>query len=108
MSRLLAPDVPAGIVEVIKGQASFDKVVWTDPVTKMAFLPAVSKTRIADTDELLAGDAMRCLFDVLRSNYDYVIVDLSPLAPVVDVRATSRFICSRRPRQSAWYSVKQS
>jgi succinoglycan biosynthesis transport protein ExoP len=92
MSRLLAPDVPAGIVEVIKGEASFDKVVWTDPVTKMAFLPAASKARVTDTDEILASDAMRCLIDVLRSNYDYVIVDLSPLAPVVDVRATSRFI----------------
>jgi succinoglycan biosynthesis transport protein ExoP len=34
------------------------------------------------------------LFESLRSAYDYVIVDLPPLAPVVDVRATTNLIDS--------------
>src|SRR5262249_43259365 len=32
------------------------------------------------------------LFNRLRASYDYVIVDLPPLAPVVDVRATTPLI----------------
>ena len=43
-------------------------------------------------NEILASDAMQKLFDSLRENYQYVVVDLCPLAPVVDVRATTRFI----------------
>jgi len=30
----------------------------------------------------------------LRSRFDYVVVDLPPLAPVVDVRTTSHFVDS--------------
>ena len=29
---------------------------------------------------------------VLRQSYDYVVIDLPPLAPVVDVRATKRIV----------------
>jgi succinoglycan biosynthesis transport protein ExoP len=35
---------------------------------------------------------MRLLMDRLRQSYDYVIVDLSPLAPVVDVRAMAHLV----------------
>jgi polysaccharide biosynthesis transport protein len=35
---------------------------------------------------------MRRLFDRLRQTYDYIIVDLPPLAPLVDVRVTSPLI----------------
>ena len=35
---------------------------------------------------------MKILFANLRERFDYVIVDLSPLAPVVDVRATTRLL----------------
>ena len=37
---------------------------------------------------------MKRLFDRLRATYDYVIVDLSPLAPVADVRAATHLVDS--------------
>ena len=37
---------------------------------------------------------MKRLFARLREKYDYVIVDLSPLAPVVDVRAATHLVDS--------------
>ncbi len=37
---------------------------------------------------------MEALLTTLRARYDYVIVDLPPLAPMVDVRATSHLIDS--------------
>jgi succinoglycan biosynthesis transport protein ExoP len=37
---------------------------------------------------------MKRLFSRLRERYDYVIVDLSPLAPVVDVRAATDLLDS--------------
>ena len=37
---------------------------------------------------------MKEMFDDLLKSYDYIIVDLSPLAPVVDVRVTTKFVNS--------------
>ena len=68
--------------------ASLDEVIWSDPLTKLSFLPAVVRSRLTHTSEVLASAAMKRLFDRLRESYDYVIVDLSPIAPVVDVRAS--------------------
>ncbi|MBY9027767.1 hypothetical protein K7459_29365, partial [Pseudomonas fluorescens] len=39
------------------------------------------------SDEVLASQGFRDLLERLRQSYDYIIVDLPPLAPVVDVRA---------------------
>ena len=35
---------------------------------------------------------MRMLFEVLRQSYAYIIVDLPPLAPIVDVRASTHLV----------------
>jgi len=92
LSWSLAPDTNIGILEVISGHFSLDNVVWTDPETDLAFLPAGNVSRVANTAQILASDAMKRLFELLRSKYDYIVVDLSPLAPVVDVRATTGLI----------------
>jgi polysaccharide biosynthesis transport protein len=92
LSRLLTPKADAGIVEIIAADQRLEKTVWKDPATDMTFLPAVNVSNLGNTSDILAGDAMKRLFDVLRMQYDYVIVDLSPLAPVVDVRATTRLL----------------
>jgi len=92
LSRSLAPDASAGILEVISGSQSLDKAIWNDPVTGMAFLPTVNSFGVAHTDHILASEPMKHLFAALRTHYEYIIVDLSPLAPVVDVRATADII----------------
>ena len=35
---------------------------------------------------------MKWLIDALRDGYDYIVIDLSPLIPVVDARATTNFV----------------
>ncbi len=86
LSNLLTPDAKAGLVEVIEGKAELGDVLWREPVTGLVFLPTVLRSRIAHSSDILASKETRNLFDQLRGLYDYVIVDLSPLAPVVDVR----------------------
>ncbi len=44
------------------------------------------------TNELLASDAMRNVVESLRQSYDYIIVDLPPLIPVIDARVTTNFV----------------
>jgi polysaccharide biosynthesis transport protein len=94
LTHKLAPGAGAGLIEVIAGKASLEDVIWTDPSTGLTFLPTVVKGRVAHSSELLGSAVTRKLFDRLREAYDYVVVDLSPLAPVVDVRATTGLVDS--------------
>jgi polysaccharide biosynthesis transport protein len=88
LSRSLAPAATAGIVEVVAGRCSLEEAIWRDPKTNLAVLPTVKKKPLFHTSEILAAASTRQLFENLRAAYDYVVVDLPPLAPVVDVRAT--------------------
>ena len=94
LSRRLTPDAKAGFFEVLTGKISLEEVVWKDPATNMVFLPAFVSSRAAHTTAILASDATKSLFDRLRQSYDYIVVDLSPLAPVVDVRVTTHLVDS--------------
>ena len=71
-----------------------DDVLWREPVTGLAFLPTALTTRVAHSSDILASKETRSLFDQLRGMYDYVIVDLPPLAPVVDARVMTSVVDS--------------
>ncbi|TFW54451.1 polysaccharide biosynthesis tyrosine autokinase [Bradyrhizobium sp. MOS001] len=92
LSASLAANATTGIVDVISHNRSLEETIWRDQKTNLAILPAVSPMPVLHTSEVLAADSMRKLFDQLRSTYDYVIVDLPPLTPLVDVRSTTTFI----------------
>jgi polysaccharide biosynthesis transport protein len=94
LSRLLAPHATVGLLDVISGKTFVQDVLWTEPATQLAFLPAVLPLRLAHSSEVLASNATQKLFEKLREAYDYIIVDLSPLAPVVDVRAMTHLVDS--------------
>jgi succinoglycan biosynthesis transport protein ExoP len=66
--------------------------VWRDPKTGLVFLPAVLRKPLFHSSEILSAETTRTLFDQLRAAYDYVIVDLPPLTPLVDVRVTSSLV----------------
>lgn len=94
LTRTLAPSAKAGFIDVISEKAAIEDVLWTDPKTNLSFLPTVMKSRVAHTNEILASAATKNLFDELCRRYEYIIVDLPPLAPVVDVRITTHFVNS--------------
>ena len=92
LSADLAPNAGAGIIDVLLGARSLEDAVWTDPRTNLAFLPVAKRAALSNTSEILCSEQTKKLFDKLRATYDYVIVDLPPLAPIVDVRATTPLI----------------
>jgi succinoglycan biosynthesis transport protein ExoP len=94
LSRKLASRANLGILDVISGAVSLQDALWTDLSTNLAFLPGSNRTRVANSSDFLAADATKALFRDLGANYDYVIVDLPPLMPVVDTRATTGFVDS--------------
>jgi len=94
LTRELTPDATLGLLDVLAARAKLEDVIWTDRSTKLAFLPAVLQSRVAHTSEILGSGVTKAFFDRLRDSYDYIVVDLSPLAPVVDVRRTTHFVDS--------------
>ena len=92
LTRMLAPEAKVGLLEVLADKASLKDAIWKDPSTNLVFLPVVSKLRLAHSSEILSSAPLKKLLEQLRETYDHVIVDLSPLAPVVDVRAIAHQI----------------
>ncbi len=92
LTRNLAPNATTGLVEVLCGEKSVEEVCWRCQVTGLTFLPAVVKPGLLHTSEILASAATKRLFEQLRLSYDYIVVDLPPLAPIIDVRATGHLV----------------
>lgn len=85
-TRSIARHADAGLLEVIAGDRDFKEVVMFDAKTKLTFLPTVSWRRLPHSSELLGSQGMDQLLTAARSMFDYVIVDLPPLAPVIDAK----------------------
>jgi capsular exopolysaccharide synthesis family protein len=92
LSASVAPKATVGIVEVANGGRPLEEAIWHDPKTNLALLPAVRRGTLLHTSEILSAESISKLFDRLRQNYDYIIVDLPPLTPLVDVRVTGPLV----------------
>ena len=92
LTRALARGARSGLLEVLGGHVALDDALYVDEETGLAFLPAVIKADLAYSNEVLASDAFRSFLEDLQNSYDYIVVDLPPIAPVVDVRATTQVI----------------
>lgn len=84
----LARSAEVGLLDVVFGKTDLEDAIWIDPHTNLHFLPCVVTSRFSNSSDLLASQQMAKLFAHLREHYDRIILDLSPMAPVIDVRAT--------------------
>jgi polysaccharide biosynthesis transport protein len=92
LSRRLAPNADHGILEVTAGRTTLKDALWTDQSTNLTFLPAVTNNPRICSSDILSADATAKLIENLRPRYDYVLIDLTPLMPIVDTRATTAFV----------------
>jgi succinoglycan biosynthesis transport protein ExoP len=92
LTRAIAPNATSGVGDVAYGRTSLENAVWKDPSTQMAFLPTIPHAGPPDPPSILASAELKQLFDELRKQYEFVVVDLSPLGGVVDVCATTELI----------------
>jgi capsular exopolysaccharide synthesis family protein len=86
LSRALAPDATKGVCEVVLGCATLDDALRRYD-SGLHFLPGVAQPQPFEASEFLGSGASREFVEKLRQQYDCIILDLPPLAPVVDVRA---------------------
>lgn len=87
LSAELAPGAEFDFLDVMAGRASLRETTWIEPTTQLALLPLGNNREIYPS-EVLSTDSFDRLLQSLRESYEYVIVDLSAVAPSADVQAT--------------------
>lgn len=86
-TRMLAQQADQGLLEVILEGRSMASAILKDQSSGLDFLPAVVKRRVPHSSELLTSPQMMQMLSKASSEYDYIVIDLPPLGPVVDARA---------------------
>jgi len=81
-----------GLIQVLKGQLTLDEVTQIHTPTGLHFLATGMPRRLSNASEFLKCKAMHELLSEARRRYDYVILDLPPLVPVVDARAVAHLV----------------
>jgi succinoglycan biosynthesis transport protein ExoP len=89
LTRGIARQADAGILEAIRGDRPFRDLLLSEPDSGLFFLPAVIKKRVQHSSEILSSPGMRAVLAEAGKAFDYIIVDVPPLGPVVDVRAAA-------------------
>jgi capsular exopolysaccharide synthesis family protein len=104
LTRQLAPEANAGLIDVLSGHAAAKDIIWVDPISNVHFLPAMKTpgSRDPNTNEdfqpatlcqrtQLTSTGLQKLLQSVEDRYDYVILDL-PSLTVADVKATAQLI----------------
>ena len=80
-----------GLPDVLQGLA-YGSALVSDPTLGLDFLPARTEQGVVHPDGLLASPAMEGFLRSASAVYDYIVVDLPPMLPMVDVRSVAPFI----------------
>jgi succinoglycan biosynthesis transport protein ExoP len=87
LTRTLEMKPNEGLIETLVEGLPPDQALRWDSSGRMGILPTVLKRRISHTSEILASLGMAQLLEHFRSKFDYIVVDLPPLGPIVDAKA---------------------
>ncbi len=92
LTRTLSPGATVGFLDVISGGTPLADALWSDETKNLSFLPTVVKDQFVQSNEIMVAPVTKMFLERLRNEYAYVIVDLPPLAPVIDTRATTNLV----------------
>jgi polysaccharide biosynthesis transport protein len=89
MTRALGYANAPGLLNMVAEKSDFDDLVITDSKFKFDFLPSSTRVKTSNSSDILNSPAMKDMLRAAKSDYDYVLVDLPPILPVVDVKAVA-------------------
>lgn len=89
LTREVTPDAEAGLFEFLVHNVPINDLIYSDDAKRLKFLPAAGKQGAARKTDLIGSNKMAELLTAARQIYDYVILDLPPLAPVIDAKAVA-------------------
>jgi capsular exopolysaccharide synthesis family protein len=89
MTRTLGYTNAPGLLNMVADKSAFDDLVITDSKYKFDFLPSSTRIKPTNSSDILNSLAMKDTLRAIKNNYDYILVDLPPILPVVDVKAAA-------------------
>jgi polysaccharide biosynthesis transport protein len=90
MTRSLGYTNAPGLLNMVAEKSEFDELVITDSKFKFDFLPASTQIKPSNSSDVLSSPRMKEMLKLARIDYDYILVDLPPILPVVDVKAVAQ------------------
>ncbi len=79
----LGDDSPkVGFSDIIQGKTKISNCIMKLPGSEIDVM--TSGTRRSDLTDLTTTEKLKAFFDILKKNYDYVIIDTPPIQPVSD------------------------
>jgi succinoglycan biosynthesis transport protein ExoP len=91
LSKRLAPEATASVVEVVMGTVGLSSAA-RKLSTDVLFLPATAARKVANSSEILRSAGMERLLAAAAKQFEYIVIDLPPLVSLVDARAIAPFI----------------
>jgi succinoglycan biosynthesis transport protein ExoP len=89
MTRALGYINAPGLVNMVADKSDFNDLVITDSKFKFDFLPSSTRMKPSNSSDILNSPAIKEMLRAAKNDYDYVLVDLPPILPVVDVKAVA-------------------
>ena len=89
MTNTLGYKSAPGLLDLVAGDASFDDLVITDTKYKFDFLPAAARIKPSNSSDILNAPQFKQTLKSALKQYDYILVDMPPILPVVDVKAAA-------------------
>ncbi len=92
LTRSLAPDAKSGLIEVLADPNRVSECIHRISDSGLDLLPAVIKSRMVNSADIIASQSMANLLKVLRDRYEFIFIDLAPIVPVTDSKAASHLV----------------
>lgn len=92
LTTRMVPNAKVGLLEALENPSQLGSFVLKIEHTGLEVLPCAHTARIPNAAELLGSPQMEKLLDTARESYDFVIIEVAPVASVVDIKMVERFI----------------
>lgn len=89
MTRSLGHANAPGLLNMVADKADYKDFIISDDKYKFDFLPASTRIKPTNSADILTSGAVKEMLKSASAEYDYIIVDLPPILPVVDVKASA-------------------
>jgi capsular exopolysaccharide synthesis family protein len=89
MTNTLGYTNAPGLLDLVANNVPLDEIVITDTKYKFDFLPAAARSKPSNSSDILNSQQFKQTLKSAAKHYDYVLVDLPPILPVVDVKAAA-------------------
>jgi len=89
LTRSLQTSPTHGLINVLLGELKLEDATQREPQTGLTILPVIPGNRASHSNEVISSFAMHEFLEKMRDQFDYIVVDLPPIGPIVDARAAA-------------------